>query len=147
MTMRLPVSLTALLLVIPAPPVAQAIGISHMRDFEPLFGRYAPAGDCRQQPQVTVDADGMSFEVGGTTEQVTRLEYAASYGGNFYEGISQWFMPFGHSGSHPILMTFNADEKEGELAITGHDEGWDGGPPLSARNKALVAGSPYRRCK
>ena len=50
-------------------------------------------------------------------EQVTRLEYAASYGGNYYEGISLWFLPFGHSGSHPILMTFNAAEKEGELAI------------------------------
>jgi hypothetical protein len=47
---------------------------------------------------------------------------------------------------YAILMTFNADEK-GALLIEPHDEGWAGGPPLSPRNKALVAGSPYARCK
>jgi hypothetical protein len=35
----------------------------------------------------------------------------------------------------------------GVLSIMGHDEGYSGGPRLSARNEALVKGSPYARCK
>ena len=44
-------------------------------------------------------------------------------------------------------MAFNADEKPGVLTVEPHDEGWKGGPPLSARHQALVKGSPYARCK
>jgi len=44
-------------------------------------------------------------------------------------------------------MTFNAGEQKGALLIEPHDEGWVGGPPLNPRNKSLVDGSPYARCK
>ena len=44
-------------------------------------------------------------------------------------------------------VRFNADEKTGAVAIEPHDEGAPGGPALSARNKALVDGSPYARCR
>jgi len=126
---------------------ATAIETEGLEHFKDLYGRYAPAGDCKRQPQILVDAGGMTFEVGGAKERVTRMEYAASYGGNFYEGISQWFFPFGKEGDWPILMTFNAGEKKGELGIEGHGEGWPGGPPFTPHNKALVDGAPYRRCK
>ncbi len=43
-------------------------------------------------------------------------------------------------------MAFNADEKNGVLTVEPHDEGWAGGPKLSARHQALVNGSPYRKC-
>ncbi|GAB2507824.1 hypothetical protein GCM10027084_23380 [Pseudoxanthomonas sangjuensis] len=145
--MRLPAPTVAVLATIAAISTANAVEIDDLKDFAPLFGRYAPAGNCQRQPQVVVDANGMTFEVAGKKDRVVRLEYAASYGGNFYQGISQWFFPFGSDGNYPILMTFNADETAGVLAITPHDEGWQGGPPLGPRNKALVDGSPYRRCK
>lgn len=125
---------------------AMAIEVVGLKDFKELHGRYAPGGDCQRQPQILVDAGGMTFEVGGTKERVTKLEYAASYGGNFYEGISQWFFPFGPEGDWPVIMTFNAGEKPGDLSIEGHGEGWQGGPPLTPRNKALVEGSVYREC-
>ncbi len=35
-------------------------------------------------------------------------------------------------------MAFNADEKNGLLTVEPHDEGWAGGPKLSARHQALV---------
>ncbi|MCL6710823.1 hypothetical protein M8R20_27885 [Pseudomonas sp. R2.Fl] len=128
-------------------PAAHAVEITGMKDFPNLQGRYAPGGDCQRQPRIAIDAGGMAFEVEGRSERVARLEYAASYGGNFYEGSSQWFFPFGREGAYPVLMTFNADEKPGVLTVTPHDEGYAGGPPLSSRNRALVAGSPYLRCR
>jgi len=128
-------------------PAGHAVEITGMKDFPNLHGRYAPDGDCQRQPRITIDASGMAFEVEGRGERVARLEYAASYGGNFYEGGSQWFFPFGREGAYPVLMTFNADEKPGVLTVTPHDEGYAGGPSLSSRNRALVAGSPYLRCR
>ena len=44
------------------------------------------------------------------------------------------------------MMTFNDEEKPGRLTVTGHDEGYRGGPKLSPRNQALLDGSPYQRC-
>jgi len=128
------------------PGLSGAIEIEGLKDFEALHGRYAPAGDCSRQPQILVDAAGFTFEVNGEKERATRVEFAASYGGNDYQGITQWFFPFKNANGWPILMAFNANEKPGTLTIDGNDEGWKGGPPLSARNQALVKGSPYARC-
>ena len=139
-----PATLLSLALATALP--AQAVEVDGLKGFEALHGRYAPAGDCKRQPQIVVDAGGMTFEVSGVQEKVSRMEFAASYGGNYYEGISQWFFPFGGAGNYPVLMTFNANEKKGSMTIDGHDEGWKGGPPLSARNRALVQGSPYAKC-
>ena len=123
------------------PPV-QAVEVTGMKDFVPLQGRYGPRGDCAKSPRFEVSAAGIRFDVPGKSEQVTTLEFAASYGGHDYQGNSQWFFPFGRDGNYPVLMTFNAGEKAGVVAIEAND------PPLmNARDKALVAGSPYARCK
>lgn len=130
---------------------AWAVEIKDMKDFRELHGRYAPAGDCKRLPRIVVDAGGMTFEVAAAKARVTHLEFAASYFGGAsdnYEGISRVFFPFrNNQDGYPIIMMFNADEKEGILTIAGHDEGWKGGPALTPRNHALVAGSPYSRCK
>lgn len=130
---------------------AAAVEVNDMKGFEELYGRYAPAGDCKRQPQLVVDAGGMTFQVAGASTRVTNPEFAASFfgGASNYEGITRVFFPFRNSSQdgYPIIMMFNADEKKGVLAIDGHDEGWKGGPPLAPRNKALVSGSPYARCK
>lgn len=126
---------------------AYAVEVSNLSGFEELFGRYAPGGDCKRQPQILVDLSGMTFEVPGATIKVTDAEYAASYGPSDYQGIAKWFFPFRITDGYPILMTFNANERKGVLLIEPQDEGYQGGPALSARNKALVGGSPYTRCK
>lgn len=140
-------SFAALAVALLLPGLSAAIEIEGLKDFEALHGRYAPAGDCSKKPQILVDAAGFTFEVNGEKEQATRIEFAASYGGNYYEGITQWFFPFKNANGWPIIMAFNANEKPGTLTIDGNDEGWKGGPPLNARNQALVKGSPYAKCK
>ena len=50
---------------------AGAVEVHDLKGFEQLFGRYAPAGDCKRQPQFVVDVSGFTFEVGGKTEKVT----------------------------------------------------------------------------
>jgi hypothetical protein len=132
--------------VLLARPV-DAIPVNDLKGFDELYGRYAPAGDCKRQPQVVVDATGFSFEVAGKRELVTNPEFAASYGPRDYDGIAKWFFPFRKGDGYPILMSFNGGEVKGTLAIDPQDEGWPGGPPLSAFNAALVKGSPYARCK
>lgn len=126
---------------------ATAVEIGNMKGFEALFGRYGPAGDCKREPRVVVDATGIAMELQGATDKSTKLEYAASYGGPEYQGKTQWFFPFSSANGWPVIMAFNADEKEGLLTVEPHDEGWAGGPKLSARHQALVAGSPYRKCR
>ncbi|KAF1709810.1 hypothetical protein CSC70_08920 [Pseudoxanthomonas kalamensis DSM 18571] len=135
--------LTALLL----PLSANAIEVTGMKDFPDLHGRYAPAGDCSREPLIVVDPQGISITVSGKTERYAKVEYAASYGGNFYQGIVQWFFPYGAPGNWPVIMAFNADETRDKLTISANDEGWKGGPPLKPRNKALVDASPYRKCR
>ena len=135
------------LLVAIAPGFASAVEVTSLAGLEDIFGRYAPGGDCQQQPQILVELSGLTFEVPGDTVKVTNPEYAASYGAHDYDGISKWIFPFRLKDGYAILMTFNANEQQGALLIDPQDEGWAGGPPLSPRNKALVAGSPYARCE
>jgi hypothetical protein len=126
---------------------ATAVEISDMKGFEALFGRYAPGGDCAREPRVLVDATGIAMELKGATDKSTKLEYAASFGGPEHQGKTAWFFPFSSPNGWPVIMAFNADEKDGLLTVEPHDEGWAGGPKLSARHQALVAGSPYRKCR
>lgn len=123
-----------------------AVEISDMKGFEALFGRYAPGGDCAREPRVVVDATGIAMQLQGATDKSTKLEYAASFGGPEYRGNTAWFFPFSSANGWPVIMAFNADEKIGLLTVEPHDEGWAGGPKLSARHQALVKGSPYRKC-
>ena len=120
---------------------AGAVEVNDLKGFEQLFGRYAPAGDCKRQPQFVVDVSGFTFEVGGKTEKVTNPEYAASYGGNDYSGSSLWFFPFRTNDGYEILMTFEAGEKSGVVTIDLHES------KASPRNAALIKGSPYAKCK
>ena len=126
---------------------ATAVEVTSLAGLEDLFGRSAPGGDCKRQPQILVELSGLTFEIAGTTETVTNPEYAAAYGPADYDGISKWIFPFRIADGYSILMTFNANEEKGALLIEPQDEGWQGGPPLSPRNKALVDGSPYARCQ
>jgi len=130
-----------------AASAARAVEVHDLEGLEDIFGRYAPGGDCQRQPRIAVDVSGLAFEVAGKTTKVTNPEYAASYGGNSYEGIVKWIFPFRLRDGYPILMTFNDAEKPGVLTVTPQDEGWTGGPPLTPLNAALVEGSPYARCK
>ena len=130
-----------------AATAATAVEVGDLKGWDVLFGRYAPGGDCAREPRVVVDATGIAVEFKGVTEKSTKLEHAVSYGGPEYRGKTQWFFPFSSANGWPVMMAFNADEKDGVLTVDPHDEGWAGGPKLSARHQALVAGSPYKKCR
>jgi hypothetical protein len=138
-------ALVVLLGLVLAPPLVSAIEVRNLEHLGELFGRYAPGDDCERQPQVVVESSGLTFLNGTAKHKVARIDHAASFMGNFYEGIGIWLMPL-YGTERPIVMNFNAGEQRGALTIEGHDRGWKGGPPLSARHQALVDASPYRKC-
>lgn len=128
---------------------AMAVELQGLKGYqmETIYGRYAPGGDCKRQPQIVADATGLTFEVGGKTEKVTNPEQAMEFNGPDYQGSDIWIFPFRLKDGYSILMTFNPNSKKGALEIAPQDEGYPGGPKLSPRNQALVSGSPYARCK
>jgi hypothetical protein len=85
----------------------------------------------------------MTFRANGRTVQVKRMEYAASFFGGRYEGITQVFFPFPVSGSDmgPVILYLNDEEKRGFLRIEANAEP---GKRLDPFHAAL-AGS-YRLC-
>src|SRR3546814_15436943 len=71
-----------------------------------LFRSYAPGGDCGKQPQIVVSHSGFAFEGGPALPAATRPDYMASFMGNFYEGISEFFLPY-PAEPRPFLLTLN----------------------------------------
>jgi hypothetical protein len=126
---------------------ANAVELNGLAGLDNIFGRYAPGGDCKKQPQILVDVTGLTFDVGGKQEKVTNPENVLGYAGPDYQGPDIWLFPFRLKDGYSILMTFNAMGKKGVLTIDPQDEGYQGGPKASPRNQALISGSPYARCK
>jgi len=126
---------------------AHAVELDGLKGLEGIFGRYAPGGDCKRQPQVVADVTGLTFEVGSKPEKVTNPEQMLNYLGPDYQGPDLWLFPFRLNDGYAILMTFNENAQPGTMTIVPYDEGYPGGPKLSPRNQALVSGSPYKRCK
>jgi len=144
---QLPALLAAALCAVA--PAATAVELTDLKHVPAIHGTYAPGGDCKRTPRIEVDAGGMRFEIDGKAITSGRMEQILTYAGPDYDGISLWFFPFVEPGpnAHPILMTFNDSEIRGRLGISPYDAGYKGGPPLKARDKALVDGSPYAPCR
>ncbi len=144
-----PVRIGVLLGLMSVAAATPAVERQDLADVPAIHGRYAPAGDCSKTPRIEVDAKGMRFDIAGTKVATGRMEQMLTYLGPDYRGNSLWFFPFIEAppDQHPILMTFNDEEKPGRLTIQPYDKGWQGGPPLSPRDKALVEGSPYAPCR
>lgn len=131
-------------LLLAAVPAA-AVSLTHMRDFAALHGRYAPGGDCGRQPQVVVDAAGIAFTGGPPLPRADRPDYAAAFMGQAYTGIGLTFFPYADE-PRPFVLTFNADETPGRLAVHSDDYGYPGGPALPARYRPWVDASPFAKC-
>lgn len=121
--------LSALALVVGVlmlPAGAQALSVNGLKDqgVDHIYGSYARNGDCSREPRVTINDAGMAFTSSGRTVQVTRLEYAVSFFGMSYQGISLAFFPFPKSNSDmgPVLLYANYDEVPGSLLIEANAE-------------------------
>src|SRR3546814_20984209 len=95
---------------------------------------------------LVVSHSGFAFEGGPALPAAMRPDYMASFMGNFYEGISLFFLPYPVE-PRPFLLTLNAGEKKGVLALEPYDFDYKGGPRLPDRYRPYVAGSPYLRCR
>lgn len=133
-------------LALACPATSFAVEVDNLDGFEQHFGRYAPGGDCGRQPQIVIDRSGFAFEGGPALPAATRPEHVASYMGNFYEGISQFFFPY-PAESRPFLLTLNAGEKPGVLTLEPYEFDYEGGPRLPDQYRPYVAGSPYLKCR
>ncbi len=125
---------------------ASAIEVQNLEGFERYFGRYAPGGDCTKQPQVVIDREGFAFTGGPALPKATRPEYAASYMGNYYQGIGHWFFPYPVE-PRPYVLTIDADETPGKLALEVFEFDYRGGPKLPDKYRPYLAASPYAKCR
>ncbi len=113
---------------------------------QPIYGTYAPQGNCQREPRIVVDGSGFSYQYGGQVVHPRTFEWAVSYGGPEYQGASLWFFPFvvNENDFGRVLMTVNPNEKVGTLSVEADLAKGPSLPPLQA---ALVRHSPYAKCK
>ncbi len=130
------------------PGTAGAVTLTSLKgmEFAGSYGSYAPRGDCSQEVRLVIDESGFTFRASGRTVKSARFEYAASFLGPTYEGISAVFFPFPVNDSDfgQVIMTVNDDEKRGVVRL---DADVPRGQRLDPFKAALVAGSPLLLCK
>lgn len=113
---------------------ASAIPVDNLDGFEDIFGTYAPDGDCSHETWVAIGRTGIQFLDAGNEIVSHNPDFAASYMGNFYEGIMRVFFPLA-SGNDlgPIILTANDGETPGRIRIEATD-----GPPADPMLAAMV---------
>lgn len=114
--------------------------------FAPIYGDYAPGGNCSTEPRVTIDATGLTFRSGGGMSHSGKVEFATSFFGPDYDGASMVFFPFplGEYEFGRVIMIANADETPGLLRFEDNTGPGDRFTPLEA---ALVRTGAFQRCE
>ena len=142
----LPALLCAFVMLVSAPAPAITLHGLKNSQLDDIYGTYAPRGECAREPKITVDDSGMTFMHGGKSTHSGSVEYAVTYGGPEYSGVSRWIFPFPVNDDDPgrVLMTFNVEEKRGALAVESNLGPGQSFSPLQA---ALVKHSPYAKCR
>lgn len=126
---------------------AQAVTLHDLKGQHPgsIYGTYAPRGDCKREPRITVDASGFMYRYRAHAVHPSTFEWAVSYGGPDYNGITEWVFPFPVSESDfgRVLMIVNPDERAGTMRF---EADLAPGQSLNDLQAALVRGSPYAKC-
>lgn len=130
------------------PDAASAVTLTSLKgqSLANIYGSYAPRGDCSRDVKLTINEGGFSFQALGRAVKSSRFEYAVSYMGPSYEGISSVFFPFPISDENfgPVTMIVNDGEKPGVIRI---DVDLPRGQRSDPFHAALAAGSPLLPCK
>lgn len=135
-----------LVALVSAPASAVALHGLKSSQLDDIYGTYAPRGECAREPKITVDDSGMTFMHGGKSTHSGTVEYAITYMGPDYQGIGHVIFPFPVTEDDVgrVMMTFNAGEKRGALAVESNLAPGQSFSPLQA---ALVKHSPYAKCR
>ncbi|WP_089214225.1 hypothetical protein [Sphingopyxis indica] len=130
------------------PAMALAVSMTSLKGagMEADYGSYAPGGDCSREPRIAIGDDGFAFTAAGRTVAGRPFEWAASFFGNSYEGISNAFFPFPRTADDygMVLLTTSSDEKRGTLLVESNVAP---GQRIDAFEGAFVRPEPYVRCK
>lgn len=137
--------LSAIIFALPGSAGAVTLTTLKGMGLEGGYGSYAPRGDCSQGVRLTISESGFTFSALGQSVRSNRFEYAASYLGPTYEGISAVFFPFPVSDYDfgRVVMTVNDDEKRGVVRL---EADLAPGQRLDPFKAALVSASPLRLC-
>ena len=140
--------LTAAALTLLVPGQAGALTITGLKGhgLNAIYGSYAPRGNCAAEPRVTIDDKGFTFRANGRTLVASNVEYAVSYHGHSYEGISSVFFPFPRSEDDygALVMTVNEGEKRG---LIGFEANLGRGQRADQFHAVLTGASPFTLCK
>lgn len=107
-----------------------------------LYGAYAAHGNCQQTPRFIMNPQGAFIENDGIrTGPLTVDVCLTCAGGARYSGIERWL--FIQSGKiSPLLLRFNADEKNGHVEVSRNEAN----APLSNPLMAILQASSLERC-
>lgn len=118
-----------------------------------VYGNYAPGGDCAKQPRITVNKAGIHLDT--ATGKRGPLPIMVSYtfvGGARYSGIQIWAL-VKHGGKNrwgddntPIILTFNADEKRGQLTAERENPGNERPVTLDGPLMSVAQTGRFRLC-
>lgn len=136
------ISLSAL-----AVTAAHALPLSNLegQGLDHIFGSYAPSGDCSKEPRVVIDQSGMLFRAKGREVTSHKVEYALSFMGPSYEGITAVFFPFPISNDDlgRVVMFVNDDERPGVIRFEADLPPGERADPFHA---AFTSGGLFTRC-
>lgn len=137
--------LLALGLLAPAPASAAPLASLKDQGFDALYGDYAPRGDCRGATRLTIGESGFVFHALGRTHRPSMVDYAPSFMGQAYDGITAVFFPFPRSSQDPgwVVMYVNDDEKPGRIRFEADVPPGQRADPFHA---AIAGASPFERC-
>lgn len=132
-------------------PIAYAADLQLPPD---IYGNYAPGGDCAKQPRITVNKAGVHVDT--ASGQRGPLPIMVSYtfvGGARYSGIQIWAL-VKHGGKNrwgddntPIILTFNANEKRGELTAERENPGKERPVTLDGPLTSVAQTGRFRLCR
>lgn len=113
------------------------------------YGTYAPGGDCKREPRITVDDSGFTFRDGKHDMHPPTVATDAGHFGRqdtllaflpFPAGVTQGESGLEASDPGPVLMAL--DTQAFTLTLSASNPG----VPLTPLQEALIKNSPYARC-
>lgn len=138
-------SLIAFCLLDPVPARAAPLATLKGQGFDALYGDYAPRGDCRGATRLTIGESGFVFHALGRTVRPPIVDYAPSFMGQAYDGITAVFFPFPRSSQDlgRVVMYVNDDEIPGKVRFEADLPPGQRADPFHA---AITGASPFQRC-
>ena len=119
-----------------------------------IYGNYAPGGDCAKQPRIIVNKIGVHLDTAAGKRGPLPIMVSYTFvGGARYSGIQIWAL-VKHGGKNrwgddntPLIFTFNADEKRGELTAERENPGKERPVALDGPLASVAQAGRFHLCR